>query len=224
MKVRQKFKKKEIIWHSAIIKGNKKYDDKTQWKESGRHSFPYPDHDRGLDRAVSRLWAYSVGWWIFLFMTQQRVWDECAALAKKAIKMLNITNQKQNSEHYSSFKHNKLLLHLKGTVCVVLDASWLKRHPETITQKKNEVKKGVCTLGRARFYTKGDCVKGALFALFQMGKTHSHLMKRGDTTVIPIWKLGKLRLTEIKRVAKSTIKWQRWNLNPHLFWFQRPYI
>lgn len=50
-------------------------------------------------------------------MTQQGAWDECAALAKKANKMMNIMNQKQNSEHYSSFKHNKLSLHLKGSLC-----------------------------------------------------------------------------------------------------------
>lgn len=49
---------------------------------------------------------------------------------KKQTKMLNIMNQKQNSEHDSSFQHNKLLLHLKGIVCVVLDASWLNRHTQ----------------------------------------------------------------------------------------------
>lgn len=67
-------------------------------------------------------------------------------------------------------------------------------------------KRGFAHLGCARFYAKGDCVTEALFSLFQMGKTHSHLIKQGDTTVIPISKLGKLRLTEIKRAAKSTRK------------------
>ena len=106
MKLRQKFKKKEIL------KGYKKYNDKTQWKESCRHWFSYPDCDEGINYAFSLLCVCSVCSWIFLILNPHTE-------KKSKTKMLNIImNQKLNTEHYSSFKQNQ-------NPCYTWNGDWL---------------------------------------------------------------------------------------------------
>lgn len=106
MKLRWKFKKKEII------KGYKNYDDKTQWKESCRCWFSYPDCDEGINYTLSLFRVCSVCWWIFLILTPP---PEKMSKAK----MLNIImNQKLNTEYYSSFQQNQ-------NPCYTWNGDWL---------------------------------------------------------------------------------------------------
>lgn len=140
------FEKKEIIWHFAIIKGYKKCDlKKKQWKGSCRYWFPYPDYNGGLNWAVFLLWAYSVSWWIFLFMSQQRTWDESTSLAKKGKQNVEHHHESEIKQHYSSFKYNQILT-APGMKVHVYSRRYLseKTHTGKMTQKKKEAKKWLC--------------------------------------------------------------------------------
>lgn len=171
-KLDKNFEKKEITWHFAIIKGYKKCDNKTQWKRSCRYWFPYPDYNGSLNWAVLLLWAYSVSWWIFLFMSQQRAWDESTSLAKKGKQNAEHHHEPEIKQHYSSFKQNQILATPGMRVHVFLDASCLKRHTQgRWHDKRMKPGSGFVQLGCARLYTKEDSVKETLYALFHIRLT-----------------------------------------------------
>lgn len=115
MKLRWKFKKKEII------KGYKKYDDKTQWKESCRCWFSYPDCDEGINYALSLFCVCSVCWWIFLILTTPP--------PRKNVKGKNVEHHHEPGTKYRTLfffsTKPKPVLHLEWGLTVVLGGSCL---------------------------------------------------------------------------------------------------